>query len=342
MRERQKRRVFRSVAGTVLLTAALLLSFAFFHHVLPLQLARRQPARQVVPTAAPVAVTPAPELSGETPAPVEEDGRSQCQIRFADHFTDEVVVTDSSYSSPNLAIDITRHTVGEGRGQSVYFVADVYLGDPSLFGACLAGDNIAYGYTEDVATVSEAHGAILAINGDNYCFQYQDENSVTVRDGVVYRAGEYSTADICVLFDDGTMETYAPGAYDFETLMAQGARHIWHFGPALVDENGQAVSGLDAAYWGISYGNPRSAVGYYEPGHYCFLVADGRDIGYSVGLKLSQLAEIMAELGCRSAYNLDGGASSVMYFNGQRVNRQSNGAGRGVGDILYLTDKTGE
>ena len=291
MRERQKRRVFRSVAGTVLLTAALLLSFAFFHHVLPLQLARRQPARQVVPTAAPVAVTPAPELSGETPAPVEEDGRSQWQIRF---------------------------------------------------GACLAGDNFAYGYTEDVATVSEAHGAILAINGDNYCFQYQDENSVTVRDGVVYRAGEYSTADICVLFADGTMETYAPGAYDFETLMAQGARHIWHFGPALVDENGQAVSGLDAAYWGISYGNPRSAVGYYEPGHYCFLVADGRDIGYSVGLKLSQLAEIMAELGCRSAYNLDGGASSVMYFNGQRVNRQSNGAGRGVGDILYLTDKTGE
>ena len=67
VRERQKRRVFRSVTGTVLLTAALLLSFAFFHHVLPLQLARRQSARQPVPTAAPVAVTPAPELSGETP-----------------------------------------------------------------------------------------------------------------------------------------------------------------------------------------------------------------------------------------------------------------------------------
>ena len=56
--------------------------------------------------------------------------------------------------------------------------------------------------------------------------------------------------------------------------------------------------------------NPRSAVGYYEPGHYCFVVIDGRQPGYSKGATLMQLAQLFESLGCKEAYNLDGGKSA--------------------------------
>ncbi len=77
----------------------------------------------------------------------------------------------------------------------------------------------------------------------------------------------------------------------------------------------------------------------YEEGtHYVLLVADGRS-SESAGLTLYELAEVMQSLGCTQAYNLDGGASTTMYFNGQIVNNPAGGltdGERGVSDIVYI------
>ncbi len=77
----------------------------------------------------------------------------------------------------------------------------------------------------------------------------------------------------------------------------------------------------------------------YETGtHYLFLVADGRT-SQSVGLTLYELAEVMQELGCTQAYNLDGGGATTMYFNGQVVNNPTGGIKKGeqgVSDIVYI------
>lgn len=53
---------------------------------------------------------------------------------------------------------------------------------------------------------------------------------------------------------------------------------------------------------------------------------------------LQELAEVFQELGCKSAYNLDGGASAVMTFNHERYSKQSNGADRELGDIIYICE----
>jgi hypothetical protein len=58
--------------------------------------------------------------------------------------------------------------------------------------------------------------------------------------------------------------------------------------------------------------NPRTALGVISPLHYLFIVSDGRT-DESTGLSLLQLAELMKELGCRTAYNLDGGGSSTIW-----------------------------
>ncbi len=66
------------------------------------------------------------------------------------------------------------------------------------------------------------------------------------------------------------------------------------------------------------------------------VVVDGRDTGYSTGVTMTGLAEIMASLGATTAYNLDGGGSSEMWFDGEVVNQPSNGGERATSDILYL------
>ena len=83
--------------------------------------------------------------------------------------------------------------------------------------------------------------------------------------------------------------------------------------------------------------NPRTAVGILEEGHYVLVVSDGRS-EESEGLSLYELAAFMQSLGVQTAYNLDGGGSSTMVFQGSVVNTPS-GRGnseRSVTDILYL------
>lgn len=85
--------------------------------------------------------------------------------------------------------------------------------------------------------------------------------------------------------------------------------------------------------------NPRTAIGIIDNLHYVLVVSDGRT-KESDGLSLLELAEFMESLGVTTAYNLDGGGSSTMYFNGEVVNQPTtNGKSikeRRVSDIVYI------
>jgi hypothetical protein len=71
--------------------------------------------------------------------------------------------------------------------------------------------------------------------------------------------------------------------------------------------------------------HPRSALGWNDK--YLYLaVADGRQPGYSIGIRLSQMAEFTAELGCREVINMDGGLSTTLMLNGTVINHPSEGA----------------
>ena len=120
--------------------------------------------------------------------------------------------------------------------------------------------------------------------------------------------------------------------------MLDGAVQVLSFGPALVEDGRVTVSQNDEVGKAMA-SNPRTAIGIIEQGHYIFVVSDGRT-SQSEGLSLSQLAEFMQGLGVKTAYNLDGGGSSTMYFNGEVVNNPTtNGRSikeRSVSDIVYI------
>ena len=151
-----------------------------------------------------------------------------------------------------------------------------------------------------------------------------------IRNGEFY--SDRVDGDLLVLFYDGTMQTYSEAEFDADAVMAQGAYQAWSFGPSLLSDDGAALTGFSG---GIAGANPRTAIGYIEPGHYVFVVVDGRQAGYSNGMTLAQLAALMQDLGAQVAYNLDGGKTSQMTFDDALVNQPTQG-GRTTSDIIYI------
>ena len=183
-----------------------------------------------------------------------------------------------------------------------------------------------------VERMTKDNKAILGINGDYYL---NINKGIIVRNGVVLQSNE-GTNDICVLYKDGRMKTFLPGEYEVDDILAADPYQVWCFGPALLDSDGLPKEEFNTPS-NITKANPRTAIGYYEPGHYCFVVVEGRMMNNSYGASMKALSALMSELGCESAYNLDGGASSSMAYNGKLVNRPS-GGGRAVSDIVMICE----
>ena len=250
--------------------------------------------------------------------------------KFADKFTDQVVSTDTSYTSPNVSVQLSYHQYDTGKldksnsgkhekyGTKIsYVLADIYVGDITCFQTALAKDTYGVGYSEKLTDMSARMKSVLAVNGDSYSNNRHEDNGTIIRNGVIYR-NKQTTEETCVLNWDGTMDIYQPGQVDLQQLVDRGAYQSWIFGPSLLDESGKAKSTF--LTWDyIRESHPRTAIGYYEPGHYCLLLVDGRQDS-SRGMFLDEMAKVFEVLGCKAAYNLDGGHCSFMTMKNQVAN----------------------
>jgi exopolysaccharide biosynthesis protein len=182
--------------------------------------------------------------------------------------------------------------------------------------------------------MAEDAGAVLAINGDYYGAQ---ESGYVIRNGVLYRDKGESGQEDLVIYSDGSMKVIDEGEVSAQELLEDGAQQTLSFGPALVEDGSISVSEGEEVGRAMA-SNPRTAIGMIDENHYIFVVSDGRS-DESEGLSLYELAEFMQSMGAETAYNLDGGGSSTMYFNGEIVNNPTGGRGeseRKVSDIVYI------
>ncbi len=331
----------------VLVTGVALCVFALFHHVLPKALQGEnfqivRPGTGIA--AAETQISSAEEKASvtrqqEEHATIAQAGESSGQetvgsfrAKFADHFSDTVISTENSYTSPNASITVSKEVIGSGNSTITYYIADVYIADISLFRTGFAGNTYGKGLRDSLLDMDVFYDALVSVAGDYYG---NHDNGVVIRNGVVYRS-EVTQEDICVLYYDGTMETFSPGEFDIDQAVAKGAWQAWTFGPMLLHGNGEQVTSFNTSVY-LTKNHPRTAIGYYEPGHYCFVVIDGRDTGYSNGMTLTQMSGLFYSLGCQAAYNLDGGKSAVMVFSDSVVNRPD-GGGRELSDCVYIAE----
>jgi Phosphodiester glycosidase/FlgD Ig-like domain len=81
---------------------------------------------------------------------------------------------------------------------------------------------------------------------------------------------------------------------------------------------------------------PRTAIAQRADGSILFVATDGRQPGYSVGMTNFELAQTLVRLGAVRGMALDGGGSSTLAFDGQVLNRPSDGRERMVSNALML------
>lgn len=241
------------------------------------------------------------------------------------------ISTDTEYHDDQIDIVLTTMRVEN----TTVYVADVQIADISLLKTALAGNTYARNLTETTSVQAANTGAILAINGDYYGAQ---ERGYVLRNGVLYRASAQSGTDALVIGADGNFRIITEGETSADTLVREGAWQVLTFGPALISGGQVTVSSSDEVGRAMT-SNPRTAIGQISEGHYLLVVSDGRT-KESTGLSLRQLAELMQSLGAQIAYNLDGGGSSTMVFQGRVVNSPTtNGRSireRSVSDIVYI------
>lgn len=256
------------------------------------------------------------------PAPAWVDSR------FPGKFSETPEMGERSYKSSSIDITITTYRVEDTYSKlTTYHVADVYVKDVTSIKTA-AARSFDTRYEDTVKNIAKDAGALLAIDGDTYTHV---KKSFVIRNGVLYRDTPIEDTDICILYRDGRMETKKWGEFTLEEVVAADPWQVWGFGPALLDENGHAVE----IEHKLSSWNPRAAIGYYEPGHYCFVIVDGREHGWSEGVRLTALSRLMEDLGCKAAYNLDGGDSAQMYWNGEIISKSRNES-RVISDIIYI------
>ncbi len=275
------------------------------------------------------------DSSKETSEESSENTSSESNIPDGVYTDGEVISTETLYKSQYVSVEVKEIYFED----KLYMVQDVYVKHiESLAAGFAKGLTPLSGEKSTIYEMVEhyrnnGYNIVAAINGD-YCGY--NSKGVTIRNGVLYGKG-IAQFDVCIIYKDGTMVTMPPEEFDAQTELEKGAWHVWDFGPSLLSDDGNAFSSFNSDYQKIAKANPRTAIGYYEPGHYCFVVAGGRG-EQPYGVTLAALSRFMKSLECKSAYNLDGGRSSIMVFGEEIVNEKYQDVNRSNTDMVFIQD----
>ncbi len=236
------------------------------------------------------------------------------------------------YKSEAVEITITKEyrefigSNGTTKKKSNVFICDIKIteGHEDTLQRIISQNGYGTGsaYRENTFDMAAANNAILALTGDQYGYV---KNGIEIVHSQLYR---YSIRDkfFVNVKRDNTLEILKAADYNNKnaaiSLVSGGTKFTLDFGPALVI-NGEGVTDF-SAYSNIGNWNPRSAIGYAGKNHFYFVVIDGSrsdsDNKESGGAGFKHMRDLFLELGCTDAYNLDGGSSTTLIFNGKRIN----------------------
>ena len=149
--------------------------------------------------------------------------------------------------------------------------------------------------------------AVATINGSYYNLTTGEPEGVLVMEGVeaVKSGGDANSHPFFAILKDGT--PYIGTAWSYDGMKDQVKEAI--AGKRLLVWNGERQS-LSYDYGDPAYKYPRGAVGITADNKVITLTADGYRSPYSDGTTLDELAQIMKEMGCVAAVQLDGGGSA--------------------------------
>lgn len=229
-----------------------------------------------------------------------------------------------TYTSSTLKIDLRKksmHWVS-------YWAAKIHISSPSQLRSALSYGT--YGGTrQTTSSAVSSNGGIIGVNGSAFSYQTGKPSplGMCIKNGKIY--GNYMTSySVMAVKKDGTIYTPAQGLMG-KDLLADGVKDTYNFGPVLIkDGKVQPAWSETAKYY------PRTAIGMISPCNYVLLVTN---TGSYTGLNHWDMVNIFLSYGCTYAYNLDGGGSATLYYNGNVMNSLISDYQRPCADFLYFT-----
>lgn len=256
------------------------------------------------------------------------------------------VADPANYLSPTHYLDETLEvniTVDRHLDSNVW-LAEVKISDASQLRSAFSY-TYQSGETATVARIAERMNAVFAMNGD-YC-TYDYGVGVVVRNGRRFRTRPNGKLDLLVIDTSGDLTCLlTPDKQAYELLYeekggvaTEGGEilHVLSFGPALIVDGEIAHTQFVRSDDSQNKLTQRTVIAQKGPLHYLILSCSGPESIDSRGMTLQELAEYLLSLGVTTAYNLDGGSSSTLVFNGEKINSLDTGKVRPVPDILYFS-----
>ncbi len=258
-----------------------------------------------------------------TPLPVELASPGSAPI--AANFT------ESGYRDDTIIVEMEKKRMHD----SDVFIAYVKIATPSQLRTAVAGDKISSTRTNQTSRIMSNYNGIVAINGDYFT---KTKAGFIVRQGETYREKTSKNMDLLLIDELGDFHIVLRGHEGQENAVkALKSEHEivngFFFGPALVVD-GETQEIPKEYQFDPSQKNPRAGIGQLAPLTYALVVVNGRTEA-SEGVTMAEFADVMKEIGCKQAYNLDGGNSATLAFNGTVYNDKPQ-AERSVTDIIYF------
>lgn len=186
---------------------------------------------------------------------------------------------------------------------------------------------------------------LMATNGD-FAGESSDKTqlftmNIFVKDGQILRNTFYPGYEgLFVVLKNGESKIIHPK--DFENIKNDVQEAMGGY-QSLV-KNGQVNNNMPIDDITMLF-HPRTWIGLSEDNKKCYLfVLDGRQEGYSSGMRLKEVAKLSKGIGCHNAINLDGGGSSIFVVKNKNnefevLNKPSDGSPRPVINGLVVIKK---
>ena len=244
-----------------------------------------------------------------------------------------------SYEDPTISVSIVQKRYSGPHYDCDYWVADIKIADASQLRTMAANGFDDFVTEEYGAVIARRVNAVLAIDGDY--FTYTTEGFI-LRQGEVFLNVLKGRRDILLVDEDGDFHIIRYAARDDAVTEIGGKKIInaFYFGPALIMD-GAIVWDMDLrADMMAEEGRQRMCIAQVGPLEYKCICCAGPARG-SGGMTMIEFARAVAKEGVQTAYNLDGGDSCMMIFNGEKINDVGNKSMRKITDIVYFASAYG-